>query len=274
MNAKMLFLFCALIIGYTCFSQEEKHTQVAIRMIGHQIMLASGDSSSRVLPIEQVGNNYKIRFESDFEFEPKRLVSLIDSLAKIHKISDHYIVEVEECISNTIIYSYEMGLTSQTNLVPCQNRLQPKACYTLSISLLDKKSEIKTASSSRILEFSLLFSVAVFGTFLALRKKKKPKTELTDLGNFELDEKNMHLLIGSQKIELSGMEMKLLALLLKFKNETVSKEVILNTVWGDDGDYIGRTLDVFISKLRKKLAQDSNIKIINIRGVGYKLVVN
>jgi hypothetical protein len=272
MNAKMFLLFWMLLSGYVCFSQDEKHIQVAIRMIGHQIMLASGDSSSRVLPIEQVGNNYKIRFESDFEFEPKRLVSLIDSLAKTHKISNHYIVEVEECLSNSIIYSYEMGLTNQTNLVPCQNRIQPKACYTLSIFLLDKKPEV--SSSSRILEFSLLFSVAAFGIFFALRKKTKPKTELTVLGDFELDEKNMLLLIDSEKIELSGMEIKLLALLLKFKNETVSKELILNTVWGDEGDYVGRTLDVFISKLRKKLVQDPNIKIINIRGVGYKLVVN
>jgi DNA-binding response OmpR family regulator len=48
----------------------------------------------------------------------------------------------------------------------------------------------------------------------------------------------------------------------------------LNKVWGDEGDYIGRTLDVFISKLRKKLEADSSIKIVNIRGVGYKLVMD
>ena len=56
-------------------------------------------------------------------------------------------------------------------------------------------------------------------------------------------------------------------------NETVEKEVILKEVWGDEGDYVGRTLDVFISKLRKKLEADPNVKIVNIRGVGYKLVV-
>jgi len=57
-------------------------------------------------------------------------------------------------------------------------------------------------------------------------------------------------------------------------NTTVEREVILNIVWGDEGDYVGRTLDVFISKLRKKLEVDSSIKIVNIRGVGYKLVTD
>jgi hypothetical protein len=274
MKRKIFCLLITMLLGATCFSQDDKNTQVAIRMIGHQIMLASGDSSSRVLPVETIGNTYKLRFESEFEFKPNHLVSLIDSLAKTHKISDHYIVEVEECKSTRVIYSYEMGLTSQTNLVPCENRIQPKACYTLSITLLDKKEQLKATSSSRIWEFSLLFSVAAFGVFMALKKKKKTKAQLTDLGNFELDEKNMLLIIDSQKIELSGMELKLLVLLLKYKNEIVPKELILNTVWGDEGDYIGRTLDVFISKLRKKLAQDTTVKIINIRGVGYKLVVN
>jgi DNA-binding response OmpR family regulator len=54
----------------------------------------------------------------------------------------------------------------------------------------------------------------------------------------------------------------------------VERDEILNKVWGDDGDYVGRTLDVFISKLRKKLEADACVKIVNIRGVGYKLVVD
>lgn len=55
-------------------------------------------------------------------------------------------------------------------------------------------------------------------------------------------------------------------------NQTIERVEILNIVWGDEGDYIGRTLDVFISKRRKKLEGDTNLQIVNIRGVGYKLV--
>jgi DNA-binding response OmpR family regulator len=57
-------------------------------------------------------------------------------------------------------------------------------------------------------------------------------------------------------------------------NSTLERECILRAVWGDEGDYVGRTLDVFISKLRKKLDADSSLKIVNVRGVGYKLILN
>ena len=54
----------------------------------------------------------------------------------------------------------------------------------------------------------------------------------------------------------------------------MEREVLLNKVWGDQGDYVGRTLDVFISKLRKKLEADPHVKIVSIRGVGYKMVID
>ncbi|MBL6447968.1 winged helix-turn-helix transcriptional regulator [Fulvivirga sp. 29W222] len=73
--------------------------------------------------------------------------------------------------------------------------------------------------------------------------------------------------------ELSGKEADLLYLLYSSENQTLKREYILKVVWGDEGDYVGRTLDVFISKLRKKLVADTSLKIINIRGIGYKFVI-
>jgi DNA-binding response OmpR family regulator len=108
--------------------------------------------------------------------------------------------------------------------------------------------------------------------------KKRVKTttnpNLIKIGSYFFDKKNTELLIEDQKIELTSKEADLLLLLFKDVNNTIERDVILNVVWGDEGDYIGRTLDVFISKLRKKLDSDPNIKIVNIRGVGYKLVLD
>ena len=64
-----------------------------------------------------------------------------------------------------------------------------------------------------------------------------------------------------------------MSLLYEYANETVNKETILNKVWGDEGDYVGRTLDVYVSKLRKKLENDASVELKNIRGIGYKLIV-
>ena len=63
-------------------------------------------------------------------------------------------------------------------------------------------------------------------------------------------------------------------LLIAGANEPVDRNELLREVWGDEGDYVGRTLDVFISKLRKKLKPDPSLKIVNIRGIGYKLVID
>ena len=85
----------------------------------------------------------------------------------------------------------------------------------------------------------------------------------------------MMILIRQEKtIELTSKESDLLNLLYESVNNTVDRETILNKVWGDEGDYVGRTLDVYVSKLRKKLENDSTIQLKNIRGIGYKLIVD
>lgn len=84
----------------------------------------------------------------------------------------------------------------------------------------------------------------------------------------------MILIRGDEHIEFTGKECMLLKALYNALNTTLERDEILSIVWGDDGDYVGRTLDVFISKLRKKLESDPKVKILNLRGVGYKLVLS
>ena len=65
---------------------------------------------------------------------------------------------------------------------------------------------------------------------------------------------------------------ELLFLLCQNKNETTNRTHILNKLWGIDDFFNGRSMDVFITKLRKKLKKDENIQIVNVRGFGYKLI--
>ena len=111
---------------------------------------------------------------------------------------------------------------------------------------------------------------------LPWRKKHNLKNDpnMISIGEYLFDTRNMNLSFADKKVELTSKEADLLLLLHKEANTTVEREKILRMVWGDEGDYVGRTLDVFISKLRRKLEADSNIKIVNTRGVGYKLVMN
>ena len=122
----------------------------------------------------------------------------------------------------------------------------------------------------------LVLGLATASYFIWKKKNQPPPADpnLVPIGKYQFDKRNTELRIADRKIELTTKEAELLLFLYNTVNTTVEREVILNMVWGDEGDYVGRTLDVFISKLRKKLDADASVKIINIRGVGYKLVAD
>ena len=73
-------------------------------------------------------------------------------------------------------------------------------------------------------------------------------------------------------LTLTHREAELLLLLIENKNEILDRSVVLKKIWGSDDFFNGRSMDVFITKLRKKLSLDPNIQIINVRGQGYKLI--
>lgn len=274
--------------------QSEAHVKVVMRMIGHQMLLLSDDSTSRVLPIQKIEDRYRVQFESEFSFEPTELVLIINTVINESKIAPRYLIEVEDCNTNEVVYSYEVNASDQSDVIPCRGREQPTSCYQLFFTILPPNkteaelnldsqtfSNQRTESSPPNTENDLYWFIALglflgMGLFFFWRKKSKRKTgpEIIKIGAYKFDKLNMQLSFKNETTELSGKEADLLFLLYTSANTTLERENILKVVWGDDGDYVGRTMDVFISKLRKKLASDSNLKIINIRGIGYKLVVN
>jgi hypothetical protein len=283
------FAFVCLLLFFSTTQAEDaddpRHIAVSLRMIGHQVLLSAHDSSSRVLPIEKVKDRYRIPFESEFEFDPEELVTTINRVVKEAGMSHAYIVEVEKCETGEIVYSYEMGYVEKANMIPCKARVQPKACYSLLFTLREPTAAMHAPEASdgssvgtNQLPYPIvviLFMLTGGGIFVLWKRRHRSMIDpdLIPLGEFQFDKRNTALLIEDQRIELSSKESDLLLLLYQAVNTTVEREFILNRVWGDEGNYVGRTLDVFISKLRKKLEADPNLKIVNIRGVGYKLVM-
>jgi DNA-binding winged helix-turn-helix (wHTH) protein len=290
-NFKMVFFFLLPLMVFARTSagvdNAEKHILVSMRMIGHTILLHAGDSASRVLPVEKVEGRYKIRFASDFQFDPEKLVTIIDSIVKSTGIASRFITEVEKCETGEVIYSFEIGDQAHTDVLPCKTRMPEKGCYTILITLLDpvkpEPDEELVAGNTKV-NYSFpagLISIilALTGLILYSRKKTQTTTEksidsnLIAIGGYRFDRNKSELLVADQRVELSAKESDLLHLLYRFANTTVEREELLRNIWGDEGDYVGRTLDVFISRLRKKLELDTSVQIVNIRGVGYKLVV-
>lgn len=92
------------------------------------------------------------------------------------------------------------------------------------------------------------------------------------IGSYHFDPTRQQLIINADTYQLTARENDILWLLYRQKQNLLTKQELLNTIWGDDNFFNARTLDVFITRLRKLLKQDPRIQIINIRGAGYKLV--
>ena len=91
------------------------------------------------------------------------------------------------------------------------------------------------------------------------------------IGKYQFDHQNLLLSIDGHDKKLTQMEADILSFLCSNQSKVVKRGDILNTVWGEDDYFTGRSLDVFISRLRKYLTKDENIKITNHHGVGFKL---
>ena len=92
-------------------------------------------------------------------------------------------------------------------------------------------------------------------------------------GNLFFNHTNLHLIIEEEDVTLTQKEGDLLQYLFTNKNTLQKREDILTSIWGDDDYFMGRSLDVFISRLRKYLAGANDVEILNNHGVGFKLVV-
>ena len=104
-----------------------------------------------------------------------------------------------------------------------------------------------------------------------LKEKREEQTVYT-IGRYTFNFIHQTLTCGDYKEELSHREAEILLRLCKNRNNILDNKSVLLDLWGDDDFFNTRSLHVFIVKLRKKLSNDPNIKIINIRGVGYKLI--
>ena len=102
--------------------------------------------------------------------------------------------------------------------------------------------------------------------------KKSKESTVYRIGNFTFDTQKQLLSIGDQQTKLTTKENELLALLCSHANEILQRDFALKTIWIDDNYFNARSMELYITKLRKHLQDDPQIEIINIHGKGYKLI--
>lgn len=257
---------------------EMARREVLLRRIGHEILLQSGDSTSRVLPVKKIAKNeYQLSFENAFTFQPESLVNTTQRLLAQNPLASDYIVNVLNPGNSSVAYGYAISKNKKDDIVACIGRSQPRASYMINIKF--KPTGIITAKNGYLLLGSLPF-LAFIG-FLFLRSVKPLKaspgsqpTGMFTLGSMLFDPEARKLMVNGETIDLTKTEARVLRIFALSPNEVIERSRIQKEIWEDEGVIVGRSLDMFISKLRKKLELDPNVKIVVIRGKGYKLEVS
>jgi hypothetical protein len=261
--------------------------EVLLRRIGHEILLQSGDSVSRVLPVKKIAENeYQVSFEKDLTFQPDFLVNTTQRLLAKDPLTRDYVVNVLNCANASVAYGYAISKNKKDDIVACKGRTQPIGCYMINIKF--KPTGIITAQHKYLLG-ALLFLAFVGFIFLRSVKPRKalPESGNTDmftpesrhaemftLGSMSFDTETRKLMINGKTIDLTRTETRVLRIFALSPNEAIERSRLQKEIWEDEGVIVGRSLDMFISKLRKKLEFDPNIKIVVIRGKGYKLEIS
>ncbi|UEG54277.1 winged helix-turn-helix domain-containing protein [Mucilaginibacter daejeonensis] len=252
--------------------------EILLRRMGHQLLLQAGDDTSRVLPIQKISSNqYQFSFESALAFEPASLINISRGVLNGEPVASELVVNVLNGDDHRVVYGYAISKDKEQDIVTCIGRKQPKARYMINVTF-------GPASKGRLNNGYLLggLPVLAFVGFIFLRSPRSPKPkaevlrdeESLSIGGLRFDPKGRKLIVSDTAIDLTGTETRLLHIFARSPNITIERARLQKEIWEDEGVIVGRSLDMFISKLRKKLECDPNIKLVVVRGKGYRLEVD
>ncbi len=271
------------LVGYVSHKNTIDHfpesVKVALRDSGNQLLLSNNDSTSLVSPIIQLEKNkYQLSFETNLSISPDTLIYSIKRGFDTANLSNNYIVEVIDCTNQEVSYSYQITALQEKDIIPCMGRNLPSNCYAINVLFIDNKSSLISYKNYALLSLILIGFVG-FGFLYTRKSKEKPESvdETSDyikLGKYKFYEDQHKLIKESQIITLTSKECELIKIFSQNQNQIVKRELLIKEVWEDHGVFVGRSLDAFISRIRKKLNNDPSIQIINIHGVGYKLEIS
>ncbi|MFN0015707.1 MAG: winged helix-turn-helix domain-containing protein [Saprospiraceae bacterium] len=250
---------------------------LALRRTAHQLLTEAGDSTSRIPPVQQIAQGiWLVRLERTFNYD--RLPELLQASFDLHGVGTDYDVAVLRCSDGELQLGYNAVDVAKDSTVPCGGRDIEAGCRNLQVTFASEP-----ASSGMPVGLAWAFGV---GSLLAAAfffwKKNRPtppdpggiESHWLVFGNSRLDVANQLLVCGSSHHELTYRETKLLHLFANQPNQLLERSHILQHVWADEGVLVGRSVDVFVSRLRKLLRDDPSIRIAAVHGVGYRLEVD
>lgn len=285
MNQRKIYFYGSLCIALlsavillTSQNKNEVFTalvKIAMRDLGNQLLLSNQDSTSLILPVQKMDESrFQLSFQKEIAINPDSLVAFAHKSFEKANLSSHYQIEVKQCTDFEVAYSFLKNANVEKSIIPCSGRIIPQKCYNVEVLFLDKT----VTTSNKLPWIILLFLSIVSASVFFFKKKTAKATELSNensirLGKFQFHPEESKLVREAQEINLSKKEVELLTLFAANPNKIIKREELSKRVWEDHGVFVGRSLDTYISKLRKKLNDDENIKLTNVHGIGYILEI-
>ncbi len=260
-------------------SFSEEKINLALRRTAHLMLAAAGDSKSPIGPVVKTDIcTWQIRMDHSLNYDilPKILQESFDQ----HLIGDSYNVAILNCADGELQLGYNYQDYVENKDVPCGGRDMAAGCYQLQVNF----PELEPVNN-RFPDWAWVSALLLVGAgFYLLGKNKKrdrpaplaattATTKWIHFGNSKMDLANLLLVCGTVQHQLTYREAKLLHFFATQPNQLLDRNVILQHVWAEEGIMVSRSVDVFVSRLRKMLRDDPTLNISAVHGVGYKLSI-
>ena len=277
----LLVLTSLALVGYISDGEKDdfsKIVKIALRDVGNKLLLSNNDSTSLVLPIIELDKNkFELSFQSNLSITPDSLVNSISKSFKTSDLSKNYIVEVINCDTKEVSYSYQITKNAENNIIPCIGRNLPSNCYTIHVHFTSRETYLSSYKNYSLFSLVVIGFIG-FGLFYREKEKNGNRTDeasaYSTIGSYKFYKTQNKLLKDNVIIKLTSKECELIRIFSERPNQIIKRDVLIKEVWEDNGVFVGRSLDTFISKIRKKFKDDNSINIVNVHGVGYKLEIS
>ena len=261
-------------------TQEPVDHELIVRQLGHDYLRTVGDSTSRIPPIRRRADETLTLQTAGF-VAYDTLITIARRTFRQAGITAGYTLGIEDCRTGDLLLgSVFPPPTNQQVFEPgdaaCVGRDQDDRCANIVIRF--QQDEKGNKHSTNWLAGGLGMLLLCLG-FYRYRKEtvdpaQPPPGILQITPGTSLDETALELKTPAGTDTLTFREAKLLAFLARRPNEVLPRERIHDEVWADEGVITGRSLDVFVSRLRKKLAGVDDVEIQTVHGIGYRFRVN
>lgn len=288
-GASMLVVAGLLFIQFVQVTPDAGNTQtlrfarkvnLALRRTAHLLLTETGDSTSRILPVHQVNAaTFLIRLDRPFKYG--RLPALLQQSFNRQGIHTDYDVVILDCDRGEVQLSYSVQDLLKGNDIACVKREQKPGCYTLQVAFAEPTTQGPSSSDGWVWLAGVLL---LGGAYVFWQKKVQathpptidtPPVAVSDnqiqVGQVVFNDDRQSVRVAGVEYTLTYREAKLLNLFVRHPNQVLERDFILKSVWEDEGVIVGRSIDVFVSRLRKRLQPDPTVRLVTIHGVGYRL---